>query len=297
MKFRNTRRSTNVRDARTGGSTRSRGGSRGKAVGGAGGMGIIGLLLFLFFGIGGDGGLTLDTVPSLDGGGGGFNSPAAVDETTFDTTQEQFMQAVIVDLEDFWQDTFTDFGLQYNDATFTFYDTPIRTGCGSATAAIGPHYCPLDNGVYLELGFFDQLASRFGATGDAAQAYVVGHEYAHHVQNEIGISTEVRQLQGRYPNERNQLSVKLELQADCLAGVWMGSLALRNSEVDFDNEGEVREALNAAAAVGDDRIQEATQGYTDPHSWTHGSAQQRYDWFLLGYENIDTEVCDTFGDA
>jgi len=295
MKWNPTGRRARMRDARGG---RGTGGSTGKAVGGVGGMGLIGLLLYLFFGVGGDN-FSVDTVPSLDSGGSSYSQDASVDQqascTDFTSDVDQFVCVIASDNEDFWSQTFQDFGLQYNDAFFTLYDRPIRTGCGSATAQIGPHYCPLDNGVYLELGFFEQLGSRFGATGDAAWAYVIGHEYAHHVQNEIGISDEVRQLQGRYPNERNQLSVKLELQADCLAGVWMGSLVNRSNALDFENNNEVREALNAAAAVGDDRIQEATQGYSNPHTWTHGSSEQRYNWFLRGYESIDTESCDTFG--
>lgn len=292
MKWNPTGKSAKMRDSRGG-----RGGSTGKAVGGAGGAGLIGLILYLLFGIGG-GDFSASTVPSLDSGGSTYNQPANVSDFVncedLATEIDQFVCVIASDNAEYWNQTFADFGLQYNDAQFQLYDQPIRTGCGSATAAIGPHYCPLDNGVYLELGFFDQLATQFGASGDAAWAYVIGHEYAHHVQNEIGISTEVRELQSRYPNERNGLSVKLELQADCLAGVWMGSLAQRSNSIDFEDDNEVREALNAAAAVGDDRIQEATAGYTDPHTWTHGSSQQRYDWFLTGYQTVDTEFCDTF---
>lgn len=292
MKWKPTRRSGNVRDARTGGSTR-RGGGRaaGGAAGGVGALGIVGLLLYACTG---DAGLIdLANNPGLASGGTSYSVPADVDDSTFDTTQEQFMNAIVVDLEGFWADTFIDFGLQYNDATFTFYDTPIRTGCGSATAAIGPHYCPLDNGIYLELGFFDQLANQFGAAGDTAQAYVVAHEFAHHVQNEIGISEAVRNAQARDRSSANAYSIALELQADCLAGVWMGSFSERTTDFALE-PGDLREALTAAAAVGDDRIQEATTGRIDKHSWTHGSSEQRQEWLLRGFDSVDTEQCDTF---
>ena len=258
-------------------------------------MGIIGLILVLLFGGGGDGGLGGF---SLDNGGlsaGGTAFDTSVDATTFDTNQEEFINTVVVDLENFWDTTSQEFGLQYNDATFTFYDTPTRSGCGTATAQIGPHYCPVDKGIYLELGFFDLLSRQFGAPGDAAQAYVIAHEFAHHVQNELGISTEVRTQQARVStSDRNALSVALELQADCLAGVWMGSFTERATGLELER-GDLEEALGAAAAVGDDRIQQASTGRIEPHKWTHGSSEQRQNWFYRGYDSIDTEQCDTFG--
>lgn len=291
MKWKPTRRSGNIQDARTGGNPRS--GGRGAAAG-AGGVGAIGVLGLLLYACTGDAGLiNLENNPGLGSAGSSYSVPAEVDDTTFDTDQEQFMNAVVVDLEGFWDETFTDFGLQYTDAKFTFYDTPINTACGGATAAIGPHYCPLDNGVYLELGFFDQLSQQFGASGDTAQAYVVAHEYAHHVQNELGISEAVRTAQARDRSSANAYSIALELQADCLAGVWLGSFSERVTDFALQR-GDLEEALNAAASVGDDRIQEATTGRIDKHQWTHGSAEQRQEWLYRGFDSVDTEQCDTF---
>lgn len=294
MKWKPTRRSENIRDARTGGSTRSRSGGGRAAGGAAGGVGALGIVGLLLYACTGDPSLIgLDNNPGLGSGGSAYSVPAEVDDTTFDTTEEQFMNAIVIDLEAFWAETFTEFGLQYDDATFTFYDTPTPTACGGATAAIGPHYCPLDSGIYIELGFFDQLAAQFGAQGDTAQAYVVAHEFAHHVQNELGISEAVRNAQARDRGNRNAYSIALELQADCLAGVWMGSFADRVTDFALER-GDLEEALTAAAAVGDDRIQEATTGRIDKHTWTHGSADQRQNWLLRGFDSVDTEQCDTF---
>jgi len=194
-------------------------------------------------------------------------------------------------VQDFWVDQFTVNNVRYEEATLTLFDTPIRTGCGTAQAAIGPHYCPLDKGIYLETGFFeDILALRFGATGDFAQAYVVAHEFGHHVQGELGISSWVRQQQQADPSQKNDLSVRLELQADCLAGVWARSAQQRG----MLDRGDIAEALGAAEAVGDDRIQQSQGQRVDPHTWTHGSAADRQFWFEQGFDTGDTEVCDTF---
>ncbi len=275
----------NFRDARTGGSTR--GGGRGGAAAGAGGMGIIGLILALLFGgnILGDAGTASGS--ALDSVGGSSTSTSR----TLDDSSEQFFNFLLVDVQDFWVDKFEESDIRYEEATLTLFDTPIRSGCGSATAQIGPHYCPLDKGIYLELGFFeDILARRFGATGDFAQAYVVAHEFGHHVQNELGISTWVRQEQQSSPRNANNLSIRLELQADCLAGVWAASAEDRG----LLDRGDTREALDAAAAVGDDRIQQSSGQRIDEHKWTHGSSAQRQEWFDRGFSTGDTEQCDTF---
>jgi len=277
----------NFRDARTGGSTRRRGGGgRGGAAVGVGGLGIIGLILALLFGgniFGGSGGTALDSV-------GGTSAPPA-QEVTLDDSSEQFFNFLLVDVQDFWVDKFAENGLRYEEATMTLFDTPIRTGCGSATAQIGPHYCPLDKGIYLELGFFqDILDRRFGASGDFAQAYVIAHEFGHHVQSELGISSWVRQEQARYPRDKNRYSIALELQADCLAGVW----AAYAEERGLLDRGDIAEALRAAAAVGDDRIQQSSGQRVNPHGWTHGSAAQRQEWLEIGLNTADTEACDTF---
>lgn len=280
----------NFRDARTGGQARRSGGSRGGAAVGAGGLGIIGLILALLFGgniFGGAGatapGSALDSV-------GGAAAPATSSGSLADESAEWF-NFLLVDVQDFWVDKFADSNIRYERATLTLFDAPIRTGCGSAQAAIGPHYCPLDKGIYLETGFFDAiLARRFGATGDFAQAYVVAHEFGHHVQNELGISTWVRQQQQQFPRDRNEYSIRLELQADCLAGVWSAFAEQRG----LLDRTDIPEALEAAAAVGDDRIQQSSGQRVDPHSWTHGSSAQRQEWFERGFSTFDTESCDTF---
>ena len=281
----------NFRDARTGGNARSGGSSRGRggAAAGAGGMGIIGLILALIFG------------GNVLGGGGGTSSGSALDSVgqtqttnttnTLDDTNEQWFNFLLVDVQGFWVDQFQASNIRYEQATLTLFDTPIRTGCGTAQAAIGPHYCPLDKGIYLETGFFeDILARRFGATGDFAQAYVVAHEFGHHVQGELGISSWVRKQQQANPQAKNEFSVLLELQADCLAGVWARSAEERG----LLERGDIAEALSAAEAVGDDRIQQSQGQSVNPHTWTHGSAEQRQFWFEEGFDTGDTEACDTF---
>ncbi len=278
----------NFRDARTGGAARGNASGRGGAAAGAGGLGIVGLILALLFG------------GNVFGGAGGTPSGSALDSvgTTTSTTQQnavddtagQWFNFLLVDVQDFWVNQFTVNNVRYEEATLTLFDTPIRTGCGTALAAIGPHYCPLDKGIYLETGFFeDILARRFGATGDFAQAYVVAHEFGHHVQGELGISSWVRQQQAD-PSQKNDLSVRLELQADCLAGVWARSAQQRG----MLDRGDIAEALGAAEAVGDDRIQQSQGQRVDPHTWTHGSAADRQFWFEQGFDTGDTEVCDTF---
>jgi predicted metalloprotease len=166
-----------------------------------------------------------------------------------------------------------------------------HSDCGGATAEIGPHYCPADENVYLDLSFFRELRQRFGAPGDFAQAYVMAHEIAHHVQHLMGISDQVRDEQRANPDEANELSIRLELQADCLAGVW----AFTAYERALLESGDLQEGLGAAAAVGDDRIQQQSTGSIDRESWTHGSSEQRMRWFTTGYENGDPNDCDTFG--
>ena len=278
----------NFRDARTGGAARGSASGRGGAAAGAGGLGIVGLILALLFG------------GNVFGGAGGTASGSALDSvgTTTSTTQQsavddtagQWFNFLLVDVQDFWVNQFTVNNVRYEEATLTLFDTPIRTLCGTALAAIGPHYCPLDKGIYLETGFFeDILARRFGATGDFAQAYVVAHEFGHHVQGELGISSWVRQQQAD-PSQKNDLSVRLELQADCLAGVWARSAQQRG----MLDRGDIAEALGAAEAVGDDRIQQSQGQRVDPHTWTHGSAADRQFWFEQGFDTGDTEVCDTF---
>lgn len=286
---RSKRADRNFRDARTGGKT---GGpsARGGAAVGAGGLGIIGLIIALLFGgnvFGGAGGTSSGS--GLDSVGGARTAPS--EQVALDESNEQFFNFLLVDVQDFWIGRFAESEIRYQEATLTLFDTPIRTGCGTAQASIGPHYCPLDKGVYLELGFFeDILARRFGATGDFAQAYVIAHEFGHHVQGELGISSWVREQQSINPRLQNEFSVRLELQADCLAGVWASSADARG----LLDRGDIAEALSAAEAVGDDRIQQSQGQRVNKHNWTHGSAAQRQDWFEQGFDTADTESCDTF---
>lgn len=287
----------NFRDARTGGNPRGGGGlgglgglggGRGGAAAGAGGLGIIGLILALLFGgniLGGAGGTAPGSALDSVGQTQTSQNQGALDE------DGQWFNFLLVDVQDFWIEQFAASDIRYETATLTLFDTPIRTGCGTAQASIGPHYCPLDKGIYLETGFFDDiLDARFGASGDFAQAYVVAHEFGHHVQGELGISAWVRQEQQANPRLQNEYSVRLELQADCLAGVWARSAEERG----LLERGDIAEALGAAAAVGDDRIQQSAGQRVNPEAWTHGSAEQRQDWFERGFDTGDTEACDTF---
>ncbi len=285
MRYTNRRKSENIRDSR------GRGGRR--AASGVGGMSLIALILYLLFG---GGGAEPSSYAAPSSSGASYSDDFTADASTFDEEPEQFINALIIDLEDYWDTTFRQYDLPYDDAIFTYYDAAgVQSGCGYATPEIGPHYCPVDQTIYLDLGFFDQLAGQFGAPGDTAEAYVIGHEYAHHVQQELGISEEVRRVQSQDPRNANVYSVALELQADCLAGVWLGSLSERSSESGLALErGDIEEALGAAAAVGDDRIQAAATGRVNPESWTHGSSEQRQNWFFAGFDSRDTESCDTF---
>jgi predicted metalloprotease len=170
----------------------------------------------------------------------------------------------------------------------------VATGCGVASSATGPFYCPADRRVYLDLAFFRELRERFGAPGDFAQAYVIAHEFGHHVQNVLGINEQVRRAQQSDPQRANQYSVALELQADCFAGAWARDASDRDL---FDTPDEVEEALDAASAVGDDTIQQTTTGRVDPESWTHGSSAQRVQWFRRGYSTGDPQQCTTFSEV
>jgi uncharacterized protein len=202
----------------------------------------------------------------------------------------KFLSFVLDDLQGFWSDTFIQSELDYREARLTLFDGATDSACGGATAQLGPHYCPLDERVYLDVDFFRDLQKRFGAPGDFALAYVVAHEIGHHVQQLMGISTRVSEEQRANPESANELSVRLELQADCLAGVW----AFTTYERRLLEEGDLEEGLNAAAAVGDDRIQQQATGTIDPESWTHGSSEQRVRWFTTGFEQGDPNACDTF---
>jgi uncharacterized protein len=203
--------------------------------------------------------------------------------------QVQFVSFVLDDLQETWSRLLPG----YQKTRLVLFRGAIQSACGFAQAAMGPFYCPLDRKVYIDLAFYDELRRRFGAPGDFAQAYVIAHEVGHHVQKLTGIEQQVRRSQRQRPQLANQLSVRLELQADCLAGVWGHSTSRR----DILEEGDVEEGLRAAAAIGDDRIQRQTGGRVVPDAFTHGSSAQRVAWFRRGLERGDPDGCDTFGSA
>ena len=285
MKWKRKQRSGDVVDRR---------GSPGIGAIGAGGgvVGIIVTLLVVFLG-GGDGGggtgIDLDDVfgqfqPQSEGGEG---LPPEADP---DAELVDFMSFVLDDVQDFWEDTFTQANKDYERAQLVLVTGSTNSACGGATSAIGPHYCPADNNVYLDLDFFRELRKRFGAPGDFAQAYVLAHEIGHHVQNILGTEAQVRREQRANPDDENELSVRMELQADCYAGTW----AFTVFERDLESSGDLAEGLDAAASVGDDRIQEQAGQDVNPESWTHGSSEPRMEWFKRGFADGDPNDCDTF---
>lgn len=277
----------------------------GIALGGGSGLAIILALVVAFCGGGGSGleglGPILEQLappPVQDGGAIAPLDPA----NDPDADMRDYLAAVFTDNEIVWREIFASADVSYRDSTFVIFETATQSACGGALEQIGPHYCPLDENVYVDLDFFDELAQRFGATGDFAPAYVISHEVAHHVQNVLGISDEVRSLQQANPSDANNYSIRLELQADCFAGVWASTLFVdptQSAEVDGDglielDPGEINEALEAAAAVGDDRIQQTTTGRIDPEKFNHGTSVQRQEWFNRGYTTGDPNQCDTF---
>jgi uncharacterized protein len=202
----------------------------------------------------------------------------------------QFVSFVLDDVQRTWTGILQQKGMAYPHAKLVLFRDATYSGCGTAQAATGPFYCPSDQKVYIDLGFYDELEQRFGAPGKFAQAYVLAHEIGHHVQNLLGIERKVRGLQGQNQGETNALSVRLELQADCFAGVWANSTQQRN----LLESGDVESALGAAAAVGDDRLQKMSGGRVSPESFTHGSSAQRMDWFQRGMSGGTIESCNTF---
>ena len=204
--------------------------------------------------------------------------------------QAQFVGVVLKDTENAWTTVFQKTGERYEEPTLVLFDGRVASACGMASAAVGPFYCPADRKVYLDMAFFRELDQRFGAPGDFAQAYVVAHEVGHHVQNLMGISDQVTALQqrARSQEQANSLSVRLELQADCLAGVY------GHFNQQYLDPGDVEEGLRAAAAIGDDMIQRQAQGETAPESWTHGSSEMRVRWLRQGLQSGDPAACDTF---
>jgi predicted metalloprotease len=258
---------------------------------GGGGIGVLILVLIISF-VSGRNPLELlqqveQTAPEYgDTSGTGAGAPPPGD------AQAQMVSAVLADTEDTWRRIFRENGSAYEDPRLVLFDDQVRSACGTASSAVGPFYCPADRTVYLDLAFFRELAQRFGAPGDFAQAYVVAHEVGHHVQTLLGTSSKVNAARSRLSEvEANEMSVRQELQADCYAGLW-GHHA---NQREWLEEGDVEEGLRAAAAIGDDRIQRRTQGYIVPESFTHGTSEQRQRWLMQGLKTGDIRQCDTFG--
>ena len=230
---------------------------------------------------------------SLVGAGAPAGDPttsAPVRSTAEEEQRKQFVTAVLNDAQDTWTRLFADRGKQYEHATLVLFRDATQTACGVGDAAAGPFYCPGDNRIYIDLGFYDELRDRFGAAGDFAQAYVIAHELGHHIQRLLGTEAQMRRTQEPRPDQVNDLSVRMELQADCYAGVWAHSAQERQ----ILDPGDVEEGLSAASAVGDDRIQAAGGQGIHPEGFTHGSAAQRASWFKRGFESGRPEDCDTF---
>lgn len=281
MQWRSGRQSSNVEDRR---GMPIRSGLIG------GGLGTILLvLLALFFGI--DPRFILDEAPTETAPVAPY-TPSPADETT-----REFVSSVLGYTEDTWSNIFRAAGGSYREPKLVLFTGAVESACGFGKAAMGPFYCPLDEKVYLDTSFFNDLRERFDAPGDFAQAYVIAHEVGHHVQNLMGISSQVDAARQRNPDQANPLSVRLELQADCFAGVWANQTqkgeAARARE--FLEKGDAEEALRAASMIGDDRLQMQAQGYIVPESFTHGTARQRLEWFTRGFDRGSVRECDTFG--
>ena len=268
-------RSPNLDDRRSAGG----GIGRGLGIGGT----VVVLALSLIFG------RNLFSDLGVEPGVGATGAPMSAADSTAEEPEVQFISFVLDDVQNTWAKILPSYGARFHPARVVLFRGSTESGCGSAQSVMGPFYCPLDERVYLDLGFFQELKQRFGASGDFAQAYVLAHELGHHVQHLLGTDARVRQIEQSNPSEANQLSVRVELQADCYAGVWAHSTDQRR----MLEQGDVDEALNAAAAVGDDRIQKRTTGRINVDSFTHGSAAQRSEWFKRGFESGDPRNCTT----
>jgi len=273
MKWKGRTRSSNVEDRR---------GMKG-AVGGLGGIGIIVVIIYTL--LGGNPG---DILQNMDTG----QSQNAPYEATQEEEQlSEFVSVVLADTEVIWTDIFTKQGMEYNEPKLVLFTGSVQSACGVAGSSTGPFYCPGDKKVYIDLDFYQELRNKFKAPGDFAMAYVIAHEIGHHVQNELGVMDQMNEIRGKVSEEEyNAYNVRLELQADYLAGVWAKHVQGEN----LLEEGDLEEAMNAASAVGDDKIQMEAQGYVVPDSFTHGTSEQRKRWFYKGYEAGDLSEWDTF---
>lgn len=276
MKWKGRAKSSNVEDRRGKG-------VGGAAIGGLGGFGIIIMIIYAL--LGGNPG---DIMQSID--------PGQTQNVPYEATQEEeelaeFVSVVLADTEVVWNDIFADLGKEYDEPKLVLFTGSVQSACGVAGASTGPFYCPGDKNVYIDLSFYNELKTQFKAPGDFAMAYVIAHEVGHHIQNELGIIAQMDEIRGKVSKEEyNKYNVRLELQADYLAGVWANHVQGQN----LLEEGDLEEALTAASAVGDDRIQMQSQGYVVPDSFTHGTSEQRKRWFYKGYEVGDLSQWDTF---
>ncbi len=251
----------------------------------AGGLSITGLaaLFLINYFLGGD---PIDVLSQLE------NIPIEQQTETSqfegDDEYQVFAERILGSNNQMWKEVFRESGNVYHEPVLVLFRQATNSACGGATSAVGPHYCPLDNTIYLDETFFDELQNRFGAQGgDVAEAYVIAHEVGHHSQNQLGILERLRKLQQANPQQANEVSIQLELQADCFAGLWANSI----KGMGILEPGEIQEAMDAAAAVGDDNIQERTTGQVNPENWNHGSSEQRVEWFMKGYEQGNLSVC------
>jgi predicted metalloprotease len=324
MRWRDQRESENVEDRRgegggfgfpfPGGGVGFPSGGDGSGRSG-GGIGIVGLLiilgLMLFFGVdpsvimqgGGGPGGDVNTFPDIrlpQSRPDATNFPIPGQQgpqvqrpqTTSEDDLKRFVSVVLGTTEDVWQETLARYGRRYTDPTLVLFSGGVRSACGLGMAQMGPFYCPMDEKVYIDLDFYRELRDRFRAPGDMAQAYVIAHEIGHHVQKLLGIADQVEALRQRMSqSQANALQVRMELQADCFAGIWANQAGETKNLIE---PGDIEEALNAASAIGDDRIQRQTQGYVVPDAFTHGSSEQRVAWFKRGYQSGKLEACDTF---
>lgn len=275
MKWKGRKSSSNVEDRR------GRGVSGGIIGGGIGGVGLIIYLIFTL--LGGD--------PSVITGNNTNQPTNNYTETAEEQEIADFVGVVLADTEVVWNQVFTEYGMDYEEPTLVLFTDSVQSACGVAGSSTGPFYCPGDQNLYIDLSFYDELSQKFQAPGDFAMAYVVAHEVGHHVQYLLGTSQQVQDLRGKVSEtEYNRYLKRLELQADYYAGVWAHYV----EDANYLEEGDIEEALNAASAVGDDRIQEAAQGYVVPDSFTHGTSEQRIRWFHKGFEAGDLDSGDTF---
>ena len=281
MRWKGRETSSNIEDRR---GARGAGGMGGRA--GIGGLGLVAVLLLgMFFGV--------DVTPFLTGGGGIPTASAPSGPNTIDDTAEEFVGVVLADNEKVWSKAFADSRIPYRDPKLVLYSGVTSSGCGGAQAAMGPFSCPNDQRIFLDTDFFRVMEQQLGSRGDFAKAYVIAHEVAHHVQNSLGTLEKVNAARARASQvESNALSVRVELQADCFAGVWARAVQDRFGTLE---PGDVESAMDTAARIGDDALQRAQRGTVVPDSFTHGSSEQRQRWFYNGFNSGDPNACDTFG--